>query len=93
MSFDKISDVIREAERESVLAGVPAARAAEILMRAESELVRALVDSNRAERQLLLALREIGATQLASAKGCSRAQVYRLRDRALNKLSKSAVGM
>ncbi len=93
MSFDKISDAIREAERAAAEAGVPAAQAAAILIRAESELVQALVQSNRAERQLLLSLKEVGATQLASAKGCSRAQVYRLRDRALNKLSKSAVGM
>lgn len=93
MSFDKISDAIREAERAAAAAGVPAAQAAAILIRAESELVQALVQSNRAERQLLLSLKEVGATQLASVKGCSRAQVYRLRDRALNKLSKSAVGM
>ena len=93
MSFDKISDVIREAERTAVEAGVPAAQAAAILIHAEAELVKALIQSNRAERQLLLSLREIGATQLASVKGCSRAQVYRLRDRALNKLSKTAVGM
>lgn len=92
MGFDVIAEVIREAERRSVEAGVPAATAAEILIAAETKLVRALIDSNRAERQLLLQLKEQGATQLARNRGCSRAQIYRLRSRALNKLSQIAVG-
>lgn len=91
MSFDLIAEVMRNAERQAVLSGVPAAKAAEILIRAESELTNALIASQRAERQLLLDLKERGATQVAQDKGCSRAHVYDLRNRALNKLSKFAV--
>lgn len=87
MGFDAVSDLIREAERQAALAGVPAAKAAEILIRAEAELTIALAESHRAERQLLLDLRHLGATEVAKARSVSRAQVYVLRDRALNKLS------
>lgn len=87
MDFKIVQELIQEAERKAVLAGVPAAKAAEVMIRAESELMQALIASNRAERQLLLDLRNRGASQVAEERGCSRAQVYKLRDRALNKLS------
>lgn len=91
MQFGEVSELIREAERRAALAGVPAARAAEILIRAEAELVQAMIASQRAERQLLLELRERGATEVAKDRGVSRSQVYVLRDRALNKLSRISV--
>ena len=91
MQFGEVSELIREAERRAALAGVPAARAAEILIRAEAELVQAMIDSQRAERQLLLELKERGATEVAKDRGVSRSQVYVLRDRALNKLSRISV--
>ncbi|WP_202844764.1 hypothetical protein [Luteimonas saliphila] len=91
MSFDAVRDLIRDAERAAALAGIPAAKAAEVLIRAEEELMQALLASQRAERQLLLELRDRGATELAKQRGVSRAQVYVLRDRALNKLSRIAV--
>lgn len=87
MDFKTVQDLIQDAERKAVQAGVPAAKAAEVMMRAESELMQALIASNRAERQLLLELKQRGATEVAKDRGCSRAKVYRLRDRALNKLS------
>lgn len=91
MNFNAVSDLIREAERQAALAGVPAAKAAEILIRAEAELTMALAESQRAERQLLLDLQQRGAREVARARGVSRAQVYVLRSRALNKLSRTAV--
>lgn len=86
MGFDTISEVIREAERQAVLSGVPAAKAAEILIRAESELTNALIASQRAERQLLLDLKEKGASQVAKEQHKSRRWVYDQRTKALNKL-------
>jgi hypothetical protein len=92
MDFKTVQELIQDAERKAVQAGVPAARAAEILMRAESDLMQSLIASNRAERQLLLELKERGASEVARDRGCSRAKVYRLRDRALNKLSHFTIG-
>ena len=87
MDFGVVQSLIQDAERKAVLAGVPAAKAAEVLIRAESELMQALLACNRADRQLLLDLKDRGATRVAEERGCSRAQVYKLRGRALNKLS------
>lgn len=90
--FQEIAEVMREAERRASLAGVPANRAMEILMRAEAELIRALAESRRDARQFILQLKEQGASRLASEKGCSRATIYNKRARALNTLSNYAIG-
>lgn len=89
MSFDLIAEVMRNAERQAVLSGVPAAKAAEILIRAESELTNALIASQRAERQLLLDLKEKGASQVAKEQNRSRRWVYDQRIKAINKLCNS----
>lgn len=89
MSFDLIAEVMRNAERQAVLSGVPAAKAAEILIRAEAELTNALIASQRAERQLLLDLKEKGASQVAKEQNKSRRWVYDQRSKAINKLCNS----
>jgi hypothetical protein len=90
MSYETIADIITDIERRVVLAGVPAIDARAILIKAESALVNALASVDRRERQFMLDLKEIGPSAMKERIGCSRAQVYILRDRALNKLSKSA---
>lgn len=91
MSFETVSDALKEAERKAVAGGVPAARAAEILIRAETDLLNAMLSSQRAERQLLLDLKNKGASQVAKERGRSRRWVYNQRDKALNKVCNLAI--
>ncbi|AHX16126.1 hypothetical protein CH75_04805 [Dyella jiangningensis] len=90
MSYETIAEIIMDAERRAVLAGVPAAEARTILMKAEAALVNAMANSDRRDRQFLLDLKEHGANVLAGRFGVSRAQVYVMRNRVLNKVSKNS---
>lgn len=90
MSYETIAEIITDAERRAVLAGVPAIDARSILMKAEAAMVNVLASADRRERQFLLDLKEVGPSAMQERMGCSRAQVYVLRGRALNKLSRLA---
>lgn len=86
MNYETISQIIMDAERRAVAAGVPPIIAARELMRAEATFINALALSARAERQLLLDLRAVGTKELAHRHQKSPRTIRRWKARAFNKI-------
>jgi len=86
MNYETIAEIIMDAERRAVAAGVPPIVAARELMRAEATFTNALASSARAERQFVLDLRAVGTKELAQRHKKSPRTIRRWKAKAFNKI-------
>ena len=86
MNYETIAEIIMDAERRAVAAGVPPIVAARELMRAEASFTNALASSARAERQFVLDLRTSGTKELAKKHKKSPRTIRRWKAKAFNKI-------